>query len=86
MQRHIEDLDNRGRRNNIRVRSLSESDGPEDLNSTLQILFNDLLGEPSTHPVEMDRAHQALHPKGSPPKPRDVICSIHSYILKENIM
>lgn len=31
MQRHIEDLDNRGRRNNIRVRGIPESEGAEDL-------------------------------------------------------
>lgn len=31
MQHHVEDLDNRGQRNNIHIRGLPESEGPEDL-------------------------------------------------------
>lgn len=34
----------------------------------------------------MDRAHRALRPKGATPKPRDIICRISSYPLKEEIM
>lgn len=60
MQRHVEDLDNRGHRNNIHVRGLPEPDGPEDLQSTLQTPFNTLLGEPPTKHIKMDRAHRAL--------------------------
>lgn len=86
MQRHIEDLDNRGRRNNIRIRGLPEPEGPEDLHETLQLLFNDLLGDPPDKPLEMDRAHRALRPKGPPSRPRDVICRVHSFPLKEDIM
>ncbi|KAG8571259.1 hypothetical protein GDO81_011568 [Engystomops pustulosus] len=48
MARHLEDLDNRGRRNNIRVRGLSEVEGKEDVHATLQALFSTLLGEPET--------------------------------------
>lgn len=86
MQRHLEDLDNRGRRNNIRVRGLPESEGPEDLHETLQLLFNNLLGDPPNKPIEMDRAHRALRPKGPISRPRDVICRVHSFPLKEVIM
>lgn len=69
MQRHVEDLNNRGSRNNNRIRGLPESEGPEDLHTTLQTLFNDLLGDPPHKPIEMDRAHRALHPKGLVSKP-----------------
>lgn len=74
MQRHVEDLDNRGRKNNIHVRG---PPGPEDLQSTLQTLFNTLLGEPFTKHIEMDRAHRAPRPKGPASKPRDAICRVH---------
>lgn len=86
MQRHIEDLDNRGRRNNIRVRVIPEPEGNEEMQTTLQSIFNNLLGEPPTKHIEMDRAHRALRPKGAASKPRDVICRVTSYPLKESIM
>lgn len=54
MQRHVEDLDNRGRRNNIRVRGVPET---EDIQNTLQNVSNNPLGEPATKHIEMDRAH-----------------------------
>lgn len=34
----------------------------------------------------MDRAPCALCPKGSTAQPRDIICCIHDYTLKERIM
>lgn len=34
----------------------------------------------------MDRAHRALRPKGPGSKPHNVICRVHSYLLKEDIM
>lgn len=53
---HLEDLDNRGRRNNIRIRGLPEADSAENLPG----LFNQILGEPPTHQIKLDRA---LRPK-----------------------
>lgn len=83
IQRHVEALDNRGP---IRVQGLSELEGSEDLQSILQALFNNLLGEPPTKHIEMDRAHRALRPKGPSSKLQDIICWVHSYPLKEDIM
>lgn len=85
MQRHVEHLDNRGHRNNIRIRGLPESEGPEELHDTLQTLFNNLLGDPPNKPIEMDCAHRALRSKGPISRPRNVICRVHSYPLKEDI-
>ncbi|XP_077327569.1 uncharacterized protein LOC143962118 [Lithobates pipiens] len=83
MQRHVEDLDNRGRRHNIRVRGIPEAEGPEDLQFILQEIFNELLGEPPTKFIEMDRA---LRPKNATSSPRDVICRLTSFHIKEDIM
>lgn len=85
-QRHLEDLDNRGRRNNIRVRGLPEATQEEDLPSTLQAIFNNILGHPEHQRIKLDRAHRALHPRGPVSRPRDVICRVHNYTLKEAIM
>ncbi|CAH2315459.1 Hypothetical predicted protein [Pelobates cultripes] len=41
--KNVEDLDNRGRQNNIRVQGLPESqDSTEELNTTLQFVFNNI--------------------------------------------
>lgn len=85
-QRHLEDLDNRGRRNNIRVRGLPEATQEEDLNVTLQAIFNSILGRPEHQRVKLDRAHRALRHCGPGSRPRDVICRMHNYTLKEDIM
>lgn len=58
----------------------------EDLFAILPELFNGILGNPSSHPIELDRAHRALRPRGSSNAPRDVICRIHHYNIKEAIM
>lgn len=62
-RRHLEDLDNRGRRNNIRIRGLPEAEGSEDLQLILEAIFNRLLGDPISTKIKLDRAHRALHPK-----------------------
>lgn len=85
-QRHLEDLDNRGRRNNIRVRGLPEATQDEDLQVTLQAIFNNVLGRPENQRIKLDRAHRALRPRGPGPRPRDVICRVHNFALKEDIM
>lgn len=83
----IDDQDNRGRRNNIRVRGIPESTAPVDLHATVRDVFNMYLGRPPDAVLELDRAHRSLGPR--PPdqqKPRDVICRVHKYLLKEEIM
>lgn len=41
---HLEDLDNRERRKNLRVRGLLEVEGSEDVPLVLKSIFNELLG------------------------------------------
>uniref|UniRef100_A0A8C5LTY5 Uncharacterized protein n=1 Tax=Leptobrachium leishanense TaxID=445787 RepID=A0A8C5LTY5_9ANUR len=88
MALHMADLDNRGRRNNLRLRGLPETETSVDhLTGMLLSIFNTLLDrtEPST--IDFVRAHRALRPKGpTGSTPRDVICCLYDYGLKEDIL
>ncbi|CAH2329759.1 Hypothetical predicted protein [Pelobates cultripes] len=85
MRRQVEDLENRSRRNNIRVRSLPES-GTESLHATLTDLFRQLLGVQAPDTIHFDRAHRALGPARQDGSPRDVICCISTCGLRDKIM
>lgn len=85
-RRHLEDLDNRGRRNNIRIRGLPEAEGQEDLQVILESIFNNLRELPLSTPIKLDRVHRAIRPKNASSQPRDVICCVHDYGIKEAIM
>ncbi|CAH2276948.1 Hypothetical predicted protein, partial [Pelobates cultripes] len=64
-QRHIDDLDNRGRRNNLRIRGIPEAQN-EDLTAILTELFTLVIGDSGTSQMLIDRAHRSLRPKGLP--------------------
>ncbi|CAH2285318.1 Hypothetical predicted protein [Pelobates cultripes] len=85
LRRNLEDLDNRGRRNNIRVRGLPESAG-EALPELLLGLFTHILGDRAPADFGIERAHRALRPVTAEGPPRDVICYLLSYSLKDEIM
>lgn len=87
LNRHLEDLDNRGRRHNLRIRGLPETIDRDQLENSVINLFNNLLDRPPLSPIQMERIHRALRPKGreSDP-PRDVICCIVDFQLKEEIL
>ncbi|CAH2219776.1 Hypothetical predicted protein [Pelobates cultripes] len=89
LQRKIEDLDNRGRRNNLRIRGIPEApEGTnENITQTLTNLFNQHLGRPVDTPIKLDRAHRAIRPKVlANETPRDIICRIHHFPIKEMIL
>lgn len=87
IQRHVEDLENRGRRHNLRVRGLPESVDNTQLNATVSAIFSQLLESQCIEVINMDRIHRALRPKGrDTDPPRDVICFINDYRLKEDIL
>lgn len=77
MHRHLEDHDNRGRRHNIRIRGLTETVEPSNIQQCIQAIFNGLL----------ECMYKALHPRGrdSDP-PRNVICCLVSFPSKEDIL
>uniref|UniRef100_A0A8C5PJY0 Uncharacterized protein n=1 Tax=Leptobrachium leishanense TaxID=445787 RepID=A0A8C5PJY0_9ANUR len=86
MALHMEDLDNRGRRNNLRIRGLPDTEeSPADLIPTLTSIFNTLLDRPNSTPIAFVRAHRALRPRGTGP-PRDVICCLESFPIKEDLL
>lgn len=58
----------------------------EDLPTMLQTLFNSILGLPPANKIELDRAHRALRPRGPSSAPRNVICRVHYFTVKEDIL
>uniref|UniRef100_A0A8C5WCH2 Uncharacterized protein n=1 Tax=Leptobrachium leishanense TaxID=445787 RepID=A0A8C5WCH2_9ANUR len=84
LHRHLDDVDNRGRRNNLRIKGYS---GKEDVKELLRGLFNDILGRSGEDILVLDRAHRALRPRGSQnDAPRDIICRLQDFTLKEEIL
>lgn len=87
LHRQVEDLDNRGRRHNIRVRGVPEGIDPSALTQTVCTIFNELLERPADTPIDMERIHRALRP---PPRdtepPRDIVCCLVNFPLKEEIL
>ncbi|CAH2255102.1 Hypothetical predicted protein [Pelobates cultripes] len=89
LQRKIEDLGNRGRRNNLRIGGIPETpEGTsENIPQTLTNLFNQLLGRLLDTPIKFDRAHRAIRLRAlTNEKPRDIICRLHHFPLKETIL
>lgn len=66
MNRQIEDLDNRGRRHNIRVRGIPESVTTDHIRPALSTIFNNLINRPEQSPIEYDRDSPQRHHLLSP--------------------
>uniref|UniRef100_A0A8C5PTB3 Uncharacterized protein n=1 Tax=Leptobrachium leishanense TaxID=445787 RepID=A0A8C5PTB3_9ANUR len=83
--RKLDDLDNRSRRQNLRIRGVPETETA--IRRYLVGLFNFLLGAREVHPEDLARAHRALRPPPTSPDepPRDIICCLTSFTLKERI-
>uniref|UniRef100_A0A8C5M737 Uncharacterized protein n=1 Tax=Leptobrachium leishanense TaxID=445787 RepID=A0A8C5M737_9ANUR len=88
LTRHVEDLENRGRRQNIRIRGLPEGEtSPAELGRIRLRLFNSILGRDHTSHIDIERCHRALRPKGpADAPPRDIICFFLRFGIKEEIM
>lgn len=81
------DLENRNRRDNVRIRGIPEAIGPDELNETVLSIFNHYLDRPSKEPIKIDRMHRVAvsrNARGGPP--RDVICKLHHFPQKEAII
>lgn len=57
MKCHLEDLDNRGRRHNLRIRGMPESIEPSMVEAALNAFFNNLLRNPPETQIPLDWAH-----------------------------
>lgn len=87
INRHLEDLDNRGRCRNLRVRGIPESIDPSQLPLAVTTIFNNLLERPPDTPVAFERIHSALRPRGGDmDPPRDTVCCLTDFPLKEEIL
>uniref|UniRef100_A0A803JMB6 L1 transposable element RRM domain-containing protein n=1 Tax=Xenopus tropicalis TaxID=8364 RepID=A0A803JMB6_XENTR len=87
LQRQLEDQENRGRRNNIRIRGLPEAVKKEDIIPVLLQLFNKILKNDPVVGIEIERAHRVQKSKVAPPNsPRDILCCLNSFALKEEII
>lgn len=85
LQAHIEDLDNRNRRNNLRVRGVPES--VTDLLPAIQKLFQSLLPDSPLSAFSCGRIHRALRPPPPPEKPpRDIVLCLKDFLIKEDIL
>lgn len=83
LQLHMED---RSRRNNLRLRGLPEATGPADLADTVADIFQRVAGDQIQGRLEFNRIHRALGPRSEDPaRPRDVICRLHHYAHKDII-
>lgn len=87
LQLQVEDSVNRSRRNNVRIKGISETIKTPDLRKTAIDIFNKYLENPSDTHIELDRVHRSpvglISEQGSP---RDVLCRVHFYRVKEDIM
>ncbi|KAM9319805.1 neutral amino acid uniporter 4-like [Gastrophryne carolinensis] len=73
LQLQHDDLENRHRRNNLRLRGIPEASTGEDVKQIITTIFNKLLDRDAETPIEIDRAHRALGPRNpDPSRPRDV--------------
>lgn len=80
-------MEDRSRRNNLRLRGLPEATGLEDLADMAVAIFRSLPGIELPERIELDRIHRALGPKPTDPqRPRDVVCRVHHYVHKELIL
>lgn len=83
----IADLEDRSRRNNVKIRGIPESVSPPELINYLQTLFKKILPSVTKHDLLIDRAHRLIKPHFLPAAtPRDVIARIHFFHVKDMLM
>lgn len=77
LQLHLEDIEDRSRRNNLRLRGIPEDVTEENLRDTVKGLFSMVLDDPEAV-VELDRVHRVTGPRAADPDGlRDVLRRLH---------
>ncbi|CAH2282969.1 Hypothetical predicted protein [Pelobates cultripes] len=79
VRRQVEDLDNRGKRCNIRIQGLPGSMQGEPLEAMLQTLFNFILGNEDPETFQLGHVHRAFRQTRSDGTPQDIVCCLHSF-------
>lgn len=80
----IDDLENRSRRENFRIRGLPES--ITDTISVVQDFLKQIIPDIPSHKLEIDRAHRTLGPLRKDGLPRDIVVKLHYFSVKEEVM
>lgn len=80
----IDNLENRNRRYNFRVRGLPES--YKDIPETIRSCIKDLFPDTPQHRLELDLAHRALRPPRADGLPHDIMVKPQFYSVKEEVM
>lgn len=83
----LADIEDRNRRNNIKIRGIPESVSGPELIPYIQQVMTSLLKSSSKQDLILDRAHRLPKPKNVPASaPRDVIMRVHFFHVKEALM
>ncbi|CAH2249108.1 Hypothetical predicted protein [Pelobates cultripes] len=83
----VDDLDNCGRRMNLRIRGVREGGHSEHIPGTLRQIFTQVLGGQHVPRIGLIRAHRVPRPiPAHEEQPRDIICCLENYHLKEEIL
>ncbi|PIO22968.1 hypothetical protein AB205_0211760, partial [Aquarana catesbeiana] len=80
----LDDLENRSRRYNFRLRGLPESF--KDTDKIVRSFIKHLLPDNPDYRLELDRAHRALQPPRQDGLPRDIVVKPHFFRVKEEVM
>ena len=88
MAEHIDDLENRGRRKNVRVIGLPEDAEGSNPTKFFESWIPDLLGlETKAGRMKIERAHRTLAPKPGPnQRPRPVLIRFHNFADKQRVL
>lgn len=88
MLEHVDDLDNRGRRCNVRVVGLPEdSEGKDPVKFLETWIPEHLQMTTKGNRVKLDRAHRSMAPKPGPnQRPRPLILKFHNFRDKQRVM
>lgn len=80
----IADLENRSRRNNIKIRGMTESVPPQQLQQYALTLFSSMPPALSAQDLTIDKIHRLPKPSFLAAEiPRDVLLRVHCYHIKE---
>uniref|UniRef100_H2N1V0 L1 transposable element RRM domain-containing protein n=1 Tax=Oryzias latipes TaxID=8090 RepID=H2N1V0_ORYLA len=88
MTEHVDDLENRGRRKNIRIIGLPEEAEGSNPTRFFETWIPSLLGmEAKNGRVKIERAHRTLAPKPGPnQRPRPVLIRFHNFVDKQRVL
>lgn len=83
----LADLEDRSRRNNVKLRGVPENIPPADLPKFAKDLIHTILPDTSPRDIIIDRIHRIAKPSHLAASiPRDILMRIHFYHIKEKLM